>query len=88
MTPPLSLTPQPASSDSDSLVSSGETERSAWSASSASLTREETATVDSNLFLYLDMHGHASKRGEADAEMKFGLLDLLSFCSLDLGKFE
>ncbi|XP_043193737.1 cytosolic carboxypeptidase-like protein 5 [Amphibalanus amphitrite] len=52
-----------AGSDSESLVSSGETERSAWSASSVSSGKDEPPAVDSNLFLYMDMHGHASKRG-------------------------
>ncbi|XP_037083863.1 cytosolic carboxypeptidase-like protein 5 [Pollicipes pollicipes] len=60
--------PRPsAGSDSESLVSSGETESSAAGGSASTVDSGETTAVpsdgDSNLFLYVDMHGHASKRG-------------------------
>ncbi|XP_037083859.1 LOW QUALITY PROTEIN: cytosolic carboxypeptidase-like protein 5, partial [Pollicipes pollicipes] len=60
--------PRPsAGSDSESLVSSGETESSAAGGSASTVDSSETTAVpsdgDSNLFLYVDMHGHASKRG-------------------------
>ena len=66
----LPVTPQTAGSDSESLVSSGETERSAWSAGSVTSGEDSTLAPDSGLFLYMDMHGHASKRGE-DADKLF-----------------